>query len=202
MAEVELKEGAEPEATNPSEVAQKWLESDEGRAWLQPTLDRTVAKALKTHDEKQAPEIERRIKEAEEAALKKGSMSEAERMNATIAELQKKFEQAESKAAKQERDTALLSYATQTGVPTKLIADLLANPGATLDSGKASIDAIAEGLEEIRKQTANAQVVNGSHKPGSGGTGEKEEMDYSNLDWSNPEDRSKLLADAEKRLSK
>jgi len=184
------EEGTAP--TDPAEVAKTWLESDEGKAWLQPTLDRTVAKALKTHDEKQAPEIEKRIEAEREKARKEGSMSTEERLQEQIKDLQQKFSDAESKAERQTRNAELLKYATENKVPAKMLSAILANPGA-LDDCKASIDAIAEGLEETRKAGANETLVNDSHKPGSGDSGDST-ANIEGLDWNNPADREKLLA--------
>lgn len=169
----EEKEEAGQEATNSAESAKQWLDSDEGKAWFQSTLDRTIAKALKTHDEKRAPEIEKRVEAEREKARQEANMSAEEKMKAQIDEIQSKLSSAEQKAAKNERDSTLLKYAVEKKVSDRLIADILANPGATVETGKASIDAIAEGLEEIRKQTVNEALVNGSHKPGSGSVGDE-----------------------------
>lgn len=171
MAEEEQGSG---EGMNPAEVAQQWLDTDEGKAWFQSTLDRTIAKALKTHDEKRAPEIEKAISAARDEGRKEGTMSEAEKRDADLKKLQEELSGLKGELSKKERDAQLLQYAESKKVPMRAIADVLANPSATVDSGKASIDGIAETLEEVRTQTANERLVSESHKPGSGSSGDSE----------------------------
>jgi hypothetical protein len=169
MAEDEKDTG---EGTDPSEVARQWFGTDEGRAWLQPQLDRTIAKALKTHDEKRAPEIEKAISAAREDGRKEGSMTEAEKRDADVRRLQEELSGLKGELSRKDRDAQLLQYAEEMKVPRKAIADVLANPAATVESGRASIDGIAETLEQIRKDAANQTLINDSHKPGSGSPGE------------------------------
>ena len=198
----EMKEGAEPEATNPADVAKQWLESDEGKAWLQPTLDRTVAKALKTHDEKRAPEIERMLEEAKSKAAQEANMTAEERWQAKANETAQKLDTLERQLAKERRDSTFLKYAESKKLPAEYVDTILGNPVYDEEAGKEAIDRIAARYEADVTTKVNEAIVSQSHKPGSGSTGDgKEELDYSTLSWSNDEDRKVLLADAEKRLS-
>ena len=165
------------------------LQTDEGEELVKSLgfigsdeVDRRISKAIATHDEKQAPEIEKKLAKAREEGQKEGSMSEAEKQAAKIDALSNELSSLKGQLTKKDRDAELRQYAESLKVPSKAITDVLANSAHTLETGKASIDAIAETIEAIRKESANSALIDESHKPSGSQDADKEKLPYDPYD--------------------
>jgi len=188
MAE-EKTEAGKAEDTLTVDRVRAILQTDEGAELVKSMgfigsdeVDRRISKAIATHDEKQAPEIEKRLAAAKEEGQKEGSMSEAEKQASKIDKLSNELSSLKGQLSKKDRDAELREYAAEKKVPFKAITDVLANPGHTLDTGKQSIDAIAETIESIRKESANSALIDESHKPNSAPDAENEKLPYDPYD--------------------
>ena len=163
--EVQKLVGAAGELTEASVT--EYLESDRGR----PIVDRYVNKAVRSHDEKRAPEIEKQIEEARSAGKaegeKAGSMSAEEKLMERITAMEQTIHDREATIQRNERDQEIRKIAAEYKTPAVLLDTLLENPSATVDGARARFEAYAESHKEEVNNDVN-QRLQSAYKPGSG----------------------------------
>jgi hypothetical protein len=152
--------GAAPDLTD--ETVTAYLESDKGR----PIVDRYVNKAVRSHDEKLKPEIDRMVKDAAEKAKRESAMTVEDKLQQQMAELQEQIKQRDADLARRDLVSKLHSKAAEMGVPLEIAVDL-DNPNLTEDRAMVRMEMYAKQHAAKVSEGVNARLVTG-HKPGSG----------------------------------
>lgn len=151
-----------------AESVQAFLDSDKGR----PVVDRYVNRAILSHDEKRAPEIQKQIDEAREAGkaegAKAGTMSAEERLTAKIAEMEKSIKDRDAAIARKDRDEKIRAIAAEKKAPSWLTDAVIENPSATIETATARFDAFAKAHKEEIEAEVNQRLSTNGHKPGGG----------------------------------
>jgi len=183
-----------------AERVNELLSDSETFKLFEPHITRAIDKAIKTHDEKRAPDIQKRIEEAKELASKEAKMTEEERAQVENQKTAKELAELKSQLARRDMISELHKEAAKRNVPLELAVDL-DNPSLTLDRAIERMDAYAEKNKAVIEKEINEHLTRNAHKPGSGSGGENNKgFDYSAVDWSNPEQRNAAIAAAEKDL--
>lgn len=154
----------------------EYLESD-GR----PILDRYINKAVRSHDEKQKPEIDRMISEAVETAKKDSTLSNAEKTQKRIDELEAKLKQRDTDLARRDLISKLRSKADEMHIPLDLAVDL-ENPNLTEEKALERMDAYQKRHKEQIDAEVNSRLVTTAHKPQSG-TGNGSAVDLKKMSF-------------------
>jgi len=156
-----------------AEIAGKWLETDEGKKFDQPRMDKRVTEAIKTYREGHY-----------DAEVKKAVADEILRLNPKETEDQKRIrileqERAEDKArlSKQQLDGQVKDVLIAEGLAPWYV-DLL--PGSTMEEKKTAIAKIKAETSERETKIRN-ELLGSGFKPGSGNGGAGTKPDASKL---------------------
>jgi len=146
-----------------AEVAGKWLDTDEGKKFDQPRMDKRVTEAIKTYREGHY-----------DAEVKKAVADEIQRLNPKETEDQKRIrileqERAEDKArlSKQQLDGQVKDVLISEGLAPWYV-DLL--PGSTMEEKKTAIAKIKAEASERETKIRN-ELLSSGFKPGAGNGG-------------------------------
>ena len=143
-----------------------YLETDEGFRTAKPLFDRYAGKAIQTHDEKRAPDIQKLVEEAASKARKESEMTAQERTDQAIADLKAQIAASNAALDREKMLSEIRAVAESKGVPVDLAVDLT-NPSMTLDYAKQRIDNFVKAKEAEVSAGINDRLK-GAHKPGSG----------------------------------
>ena len=143
-----------------------YLETDDGFRVAKPLFDRYAGKAIQTHDEKRAPEVQRMVEEATAKAKRESEMTAQERTEKAIADLNAKIAASEQALYREKMLSEIRAEAESKGVPVDLAVDLT-NPSMTLDYAKQRIDNFVKAKEAEIASGINDRLK-GAHRPGSG----------------------------------
>lgn len=160
-----------------SETVNAYLETPEGKVLLQPRLDRYATQAIKTHDEKQAPVLDARIKAGINEGIRKLHPEETEDQK-QIRELRENMEQMKKEGELKELKNAILLEAKNRNVPLEFVNDI---PYPSVDHFK-NVATIWDQIKakEIEKQV-NEKMALSSFKPKSGDRRDENKIDISKL---------------------
>jgi hypothetical protein len=162
-----------------SEEVTDYLETADGKR----IVDRYINRAIISHDEKQKPEIEKRIADAvadaAEKAKKEGAMSTEDRLQSQISQLQEQIAAREADLKRRDLERTLRDKAGELQVPFDLVIDLT-NPNLTEDAGVQRLQAYAERHAGEIDQEVNKRLATNGVKPRTG-TGPEPTVDLGNL---------------------
>ena len=149
-----------PELTEP--IVTAFLESDAGK----PIVDRYINKAVRSHDEKRQPEIDKLIADAVERAKEDGKLSATDRMQKQMDELKAELSKRDSDLARRDLISTLRTKADEMHVPLELAVDL-ENPNLTQSRAVERMEAYAKRHADQINEEVNKRLIN-TAKPGSG----------------------------------
>jgi len=143
-----------------------YLETDDGFRVAKPLFDRYAGKAIQTHDEKRAPEVQRMVEEATAKAKRESEMTAQERTEKAIADLNAKIAASEQALYREKMISEIRAEAESMGVPVEIAVDLT-HPTLTLDYARQRIETFAKAREAEVSAGINDRLK-GAYKPGSG----------------------------------
>lgn len=148
------------EMTDPAVT--EFLESDAGR----PIIDRYINRAVRSHDEKRQPEIDRLIADAVEKAKKEGTMSAEDKVQKQLEELRGEIKKRDADLARRDMVTRLRAKAEEMHVPLDIAVDL-DNPALTEEKAVERMTAYATRHKEQIAEEVNRRLGQ-TPKPGTG----------------------------------
>ena len=159
-----------------SETVNAYLETPEGKVTLQPRLDRYANIAIKTHDEKQAPVIEAKIKAGINEGIRKLHPEETE-ADRQVRELREDMERMRKDGEYKERKNAILMEANTRHIPKELVEGI-DYPSVEHFVNVATIwDKV---IADEKTKTINEYVAMNAHKP-KGGQDKNEGPDFKTM---------------------
>ena len=144
----------------------QFLETDDGFRVAKPLFDRYAGKAIQTHDERRAPEVQRMVEEATAKAKRESEMTAQERTEKAIADLNAKIAASEQALYREKMISEIRAEAESMGVPVEIAVDLT-HPTLTLDYARQRIETFAKAREAEVSAGINDRLK-GAYKPGSG----------------------------------
>lgn len=160
-----------------TEVVNAYLDTPAGMVILQPRLDSFATKAIKTHDEKQAPVLEAKIKQGINEAIARMHPEETLEQK-QIRELRENMEAMQKESEAKELKNKILYKAKEMNVPMELVN------GFPYPSEEHFVNAatIYNKLltKEVEKQI-NEKIAASSYKPKTGDRSEENKVDLSKL---------------------
>lgn len=189
-----LAENTPKRELTPEEVS-VYLESEVGQKVLQPITDARITKALRSHDEAQAPKVKAEVDKrviAEVAKLAPKEMTEEQKQ---IKELTLKFEQSEREKQNEIIKSRLSAEALKLKLDVPYLLDEFLPP--TFEDGVVKLQKIKKHEDEMHTRWINEYIASNAAKPGSGNSGDPSKPDISKMDSKQKFDYFK--AEAEKR---
>lgn len=174
IAEYLLTFATEKELT--TETVNAYLETPEGKVVLQPRLDRYATQAIRTHDEKQAPVIEAKIKAGVNEGIRKLHPEETEEQK-QIREMREDMERMKKDGEQKELRNSILMEAKNRNVPLELVNDI---PYPSLDHFKNTASIWDQIRTKEVEKLVNEKLAANSYKP-QGGNDKGDKVDISKL---------------------
>ncbi|MDD2493963.1 MAG: hypothetical protein PHE29_02105 [Tissierellia bacterium] len=171
---IEMLSSYAPEKELSSETVNAYLETPEGKVILQPRLDRYATQAIKTHDEKQAPVIEAKIKAGINEGIRKLHPEETEEQK-QVREMREDIERIKKESAEKELRNAILMEANNRHIPKELV-DL---PYPSVEHFINAATVIESTNKKLIEAALNEFAAKNSFKPGGGKDKEKQGMTFS-----------------------
>jgi hypothetical protein len=160
-----------------SDTVNAYLETSEGKLVLQPKLDRYATQAIKTHDEKQAPVLEAKIKAGINEGIKKLHPEETDSDRA-LREMREDMEKMKLENAAKELRSSILLEANKRSVPSELIDSI---PYPSVEHFKAAATVIEKWQKDIEKKAIDTFVATTAYKPQGGKDEGKDKIDFNKL---------------------
>lgn len=158
-----------------TETVNAYLETPEGKVVLQPRLDRYATQAIKTHDEKQAPVIEAKIKAGVNEGIRKLHPEETEEQK-QIREMREDMERMKKDGESEKLRSAILLEANNRKIPKELVESI---PYPSVDHFVNAATVFTKLQEEIKTRAINEYIASNSFKPGAGKDDKKGKMTFS-----------------------
>ena len=160
----EFIKGFEVEKELNTETVNAYLETPEGKVLLQPRLDRYATIAIKSHDEKQAPVVEAKIKAGVNEGIRKLHPEETEEQK-QIREMREDMERMKKEGEAKELRNAILMEANNRKIPLEFVENI---PYPSLEHFKNSATIFEKLQNDIKTRAINEFVAANAPKPGSG----------------------------------
>jgi hypothetical protein len=158
-----------------TETVNAYLETPEGKVVLQPRLDRYATQAIKTHDEKQAPVIEAKIKAGVNEGIRKLHPEETEEQK-QIREMREDMERMKKDGESEKLRSAILLEANNRKIPKELVESI---PYPSVDHFINAATVFTKLQDEIKTRAINEYVASTSFKPGAGKDDKNGKMTFS-----------------------
>jgi hypothetical protein len=160
-----------------TETVNAYLETAEGKLLLQPRLDRYATIAIKTHDEKQAPVIDAKVKAGINEGIRKLHPEETEDQK-KLRELNDSIEQMKRDGEAKELRNSILMRANELHVPKELVEAI---PYPSVDHFVNAATVFDKLIAAAGQKAVNEYVAANSYKPGSGKEKDDKKIDLSKL---------------------
>jgi len=159
-----------------SETVNAYLETSEGKVLLQPRLDRYANIAIKTHDEKQAPVLEAKIKAGVNEGIRKLHPEETEEQK-QLREVREDMAKMKQDSEAKELKNAILMEANARHLPSALVENV---NYISLEHFKNAAMAYEKVIAETKTTTAN-EVLASSQRPNGSQQKETNKIDLTKL---------------------
>ncbi len=168
-----------PEAPSiTSENVLPFLETTEGKALVEPLIDKRVTRAVQTHDAKTQEANEAKVRGMIAAEMLKINPEETPEQK-QIRELREEMDAVRSTSKKDTLMRQVVETVASKELPSWL-ADIIVNPVDTPEEGQLAAEKLRGFLSERETETTN-KLMAGGFKPGGSGTGDKNKIDVSKL---------------------
>lgn len=167
-----------PEHVLTADEVTAFMDTDDGRALVQPRIDQAVTKAVKTRDKAHADIMEKELKSRLAAELLKAN-PEKSPLELKVIELEEanRIERAERQKDNLKRQ--LVEEAAKMGINPFFIDDYMPE---SFEVGKLYLQKIANYTKEVNQKTTNELLASG-YKPGAGNekSGSNNKVDFKQL---------------------
>jgi len=139
-----------------------WLETEEGKGYIQPLFDRRVSQGINSYKENQFAQAVKAQVDAE--MLKRNPAETPEQIR--LREVEKKLEEQERARRKAEQTSIAVKYLSERGMNTGELVDRLV--GESEEDTRMRIDQLAALIELEKKKAVNQVLASESRVPKSG----------------------------------